>query len=380
MYEFGFGDCFRIEHLVGSRKKGLWVDCGIHNLSWSRIDRSARYKIVESDISDSDSFLLSHYHADHYSGAISIHKRFKDIYIPDVWNFDGCIKVIKLLLWESFSKKTYITSGLTLFDFLKRLCYSTVHFVKRGDIIDNDFIALWPKQGELVESATDFFERENLPLEIDERLEQIAIKTDEIVLAINRVNNIRVKEEQDIERKRLIGRLNYYERQWSKLYEENNEMISSLIEDKNESLASFGNRISIVFQDINGDESLLFTGDFCEHGDVGLWNYLEMNIDCVVDMKELYKLIKIPHHGTKAYYHDFKSRINDDTILLMPNGLVNADWPICHDYIRDVNDTNCRVICSLNSACEGCIRRGRECDCNKNNVIYPRVFEDITIR
>ena len=67
MYECGFGDCFRLRE---ENQVDLYVDFGIHTSSWSGIDKINRFDNIIADMGKDTDFLLTHYHDDHFNGAI----------------------------------------------------------------------------------------------------------------------------------------------------------------------------------------------------------------------------------------------------------------------------------------------------------------------
>lgn len=67
MYECGFGDCFRLRE---ANQVDLYVDFGIHSSSWSGNDKTNRFDNIIADMNEKKDFLLTHYHDDHFNGAI----------------------------------------------------------------------------------------------------------------------------------------------------------------------------------------------------------------------------------------------------------------------------------------------------------------------
>lgn len=78
-------------------------------------------------------------------------------------------------------------------------------------------------------------------------------------------------------------------------------------------------------------------------------------------MHSSYDVIKIPHHGTSRYYHDFHNKISNDTILLIPNGIIKYNWKIDGQYPYKAGAL-CTVICADNQACGAVSQCGR-CVC-----------------
>lgn len=89
MYNCGFGDCFRI---MTTSERNLFVDFG----------GDKRQAI--NDIGKESALLLTHFHEDHFKNAMNIGARdnkFREVYIPDVWDVQTCTDVVALLLLDS---------------------------------------------------------------------------------------------------------------------------------------------------------------------------------------------------------------------------------------------------------------------------------------
>ena len=71
-------------------------------------------------------FLLTHYHDDHFNGAIymatTTPHRFNDVYISDVWNMPGSVYVTSLTLLRGIFTKSVILGKNTIIDFLETIC------------------------------------------------------------------------------------------------------------------------------------------------------------------------------------------------------------------------------------------------------------------
>lgn len=339
MYNCGFGDCFR---LTSSNGEKLFVDFGIHSMSYDFIPRDIRYDNIMVDIDESSDFILTHYHEDHYSGAVymgKLGKRFRNVYIPDVWSLDGSIEVISLILLRGLLTKSVIKRGLTLFDFLQSICGSKVHFISRGSIIQNKYEVLWPTDEWIKKKTMKIFR--DWPMGTENYLKDlIGISRELRSIVLNIVNSNYTQ--QNIGLAFEIGRLKaQYIQLLSKM---------SISRGMQYKLTYLGNAISIVFQNRDEqDPNVLFTGDV-KGNDV--WKYIESNTHNSILMKEQYDIIKVPHHGTSPYYHSFSSRMNDNTTLLIPNGKTRAPWYVDGRYYVDSNDKGSKVICTSDEACD----------------------------
>ncbi len=360
MYNFGFGDCFKLEN---DGFGDLYVDCGIHTSSMNETEREKRYDIVKGDLTNNCDFLLTHYHDDHYAGAIYLSgksKKFRNVYIPDVWSINGSVDVVKLILLRGLITKSVIENGMSVISFLKSICSSTgkVFFIKRESEIQDKYIALWPEEGWMSKRAKAILNK----LPVDGKkwadLTSLAEKLIRIVLRLGEVEGLDAKLS-------LTGELGALEEEYRTLAEE-------FESDKNlqHKLSKYGNEISIVFQNKSKkDRNVLFTGDV---GQKSVWKFLEGNKDGKISMHDKYKVIKIPHHGTKGYkehyYHSFCTRMNGETTLLIPNGnIVYTTWRIHTQYSADANTKNCRVICADKNACNATTVAAGGVVCNCHN-------------
>ena len=357
MYNCGFGDCFKICHSEpdknGFSDNDLIVDFGIHDkCGVSLCDRKERYSEIYKDLSKGNSdFLLTHYHADHYDGALYAddnHFKFNNVYIPDIWGEKDSLPVTVILLLGLFTD-SYLKDR-TLFDFLKTLCEidGTVFFVKRGTSIQGRFTALWPCRSYMCDRAGKivkrFAERPYL-----RKISEISAGLEDVMKSINdsdrREENIRIlldlkKEYQDL--KNIVG----------------SDYSAQKI------LSKYDNEISIVFHNSeDGDHNVLFTGDFAEKN----WKYIN---DDKLSMYKNYSVIKVPHHGTGPYYHNFTNLINSDSKLLIPNGVDRKRWNIDDRYSKDINTEDASAICS---DCQGCkaYLSSKKCLCKKHAIISP---------
>lgn len=366
MYECGFGDCFRLED---NNKNILYVDFGIHDHSMGKSKREYRYDQIIHSMPDNCDFLLTHYHDDHYAGALYMArsqsgKQFRNVYIPDIWRIHNSVDVIKLTLLRGVFSKSLLKNNLTLIDFLMMICNSSgkIHFVRRGDFIQKEYVALWPDENYVSNRTRDLLQkiymRNNLMDDTWDALTRIAEKLQYIVIRMTDGNEPNVRSE-------MLDEL-------QSLNEEYYRLGNSVVRDRNlqYNLYKYGNDISIVFQNkYDTSENILFENknDSCRNilftGDVGrkCWKPIIDNFDGQVPLYNVYKVIKIPHHGTRAYYHDiFSEKCNKRTKLLIPNGTIyRQSWYIYEQYLQDAYATNSHVVCSdgkaLNTVSYNCM-------------------------
>lgn len=341
MYNCGFGDCFRLTSLNGEK---LFVDFGIHSMSCDLIPRDIRYDNIMVDIDKGSDFLLTHYHEDHYSGAVymgQLGKKFRNVYIPDVWSVDGSIEVVSLILLRGLLTKSVIKRGLTLFDFLQSICGSRVFFISRGSIIQNMYEVLWPTDEWIKKKTKKIFR--NWPIGTEDYLNDLIrisreLRTIVLNLAMSDYTEQNISLAYEIEKLKA-----QYIQLSSKM---------PMAGGMQYKLTNLGNSISIVFQNRNEqDVNVLFTGDVKGKE---VWKHIESNIHDSIMMKGQYDIIKVPHHGTSPYYHSFSSRMNDHTTLLIPHGKTRAPWYVDGRYYVDSNDKGSKVICTSDEACDLC--------------------------
>ena len=285
MYECGFGDCFRLRE---ENQVDLYVDFGIHTSSWSGNDKTKRFDGIIADMEKNKDFLLTHYHDDHFNGAIymatkTLH-RFNDVYISDVWNMPGSVYVTSLTLLRGIFTRSVILGENTIIDFLETICTrrSRIHFISRGVRFHNDqYIALWPEKNYVARKAQKMFDelQDELGEANVERIERIANRLNALVVAMESGND---------------GVIDDYLAQFNELREEYfaiQGIFDNLYGDNYDNnvqyrLTKFGNETSIVFQNYQADRNVLFTGDF---GKKRNWLFIENNRDGLVNMHSYYK-------------------------------------------------------------------------------------------
>lgn len=356
MYNCGFGDCFRI---TTASDRSLFVDFGGDN-----------HQAI-NDIGKNSAFLLTHFHCDHFENALNIGamgNKFKDVYIPDVWNVQRCTGVVTLLLLDSMINKT-----MSLIDFLLKICdvnSGVIHFVGRGGKIENDYIALWPCQHCLAARANEIRMDvlRDVRLYEDERREapfdpgEVGRIASQLIQAVLSYADHPQSESFKVELEKL-------KKEYDKIKVlQTNKMLGYR-------LSNFGNLISIVFQNVLPCErNVLFLGDFGKPK--RLWKMIEGNCDGVVKMHETYRNIKIPHHGTRDYYHSFVkyfSRNEDQpTTIYIPNGSHRRkSWRISERYSTDANSVPGAVSqCTNNDTCEAA---RPNCQCRKSKIVHPHL-------
>lgn len=383
MYNVGCGDCFCLK----DRKGSLLVDFGTSNY---RIDGRPRSDIFDVIISDfttisHKSFLLTNFHLDHISGLLYMLKKYKGsndfntIYLPDVFREPSMSRTLTLLLLSDLLKNTYLPSRqISLYAFVEALLKQPQHieFLKRGDVFEGKYQALWPDCN-VIEEETQAALKHILSLkkigseektEAQNRgtyqealtlLESFAEKLRQIVCDTLKTNAFALEcEFRDLREKPEIA-----------------ELIQAL-EQENIHLRQFKNKISLVFQSKNdGEMNVLFTGDIPQK----YMNMIAANYDDTLPLYEHYWCVKVPNHGIQADYFDFTDCTPEN--MLISNGIYYADnkkqtkaYRTSAQYagLFYINDTH--MYCSSSDCCDG-YRNG--CTCKECDVISPQYYKDI---
>jgi len=366
MYNCNFGDCFRL-NTYENNQVPLFVDFGIHSSSLKKKDRDKRYSEIENDMPEDKDFLLTHYHEDHYEGVIHAKNqglKFKNVYIPDIWRMHKSVAITKLILLKGLLSRGVLSGGLTLFDFLLAICSSHVHFVSTFDSIQNQYTALWPDRDAITVFPFKYSAYRDWDETTEGELQDIASDlVDLMVRSIASNDGIAYLEGSEQALQTLRGR-------YVGLGENINSETHKSLEKK---LSDWGNDISIVFHSKNMLQmNVLFCGDVSRKWWGKIMDNRLMDTDCI--HFRCYKVIKVPHHGTKGYYHDFTELSNSCTRFLIPNG--NCRWKIDYRYSLDANYINATNICAGNS-CDA-FSHGA-CNCNKCFVLLDKgvLYEDI---
>ena len=348
MYDCMFGDCFRVEPET-DKYNPLYVDFGIHHRSAPKISREDRYKKIIEDMPDHKDFLLTHYHEDHYDGVIYMYQnfpcqRFDNVYIPDIWNISGSVYFVSLILLKGLLGNYYLNNNITLFSFLASICRNSgrIHFISKGDIVQKVYTVLWPEMDN-IKVPND--------LDIPDELREIA---SDIVRVMQRIGeNGEVGEEYAT----VFDGLNDRFRQLSQPDDPNNSNIRKL--------SDWENNISIVFHSTSRlKRNVIFTGDVpkCR------WRRIDQNRNSDRCAKSGgYDVIKIPHHGTTPYYHDFDPYSHSSTSYMIPNGNY-LGWQIDHQY-SSLSTSSRKVYCSNNNACKAVLANKGICKCPNCTII-----------
>lgn len=352
-YNCQFGDCYCI---FNSSANPLYIDFGIHRRCGCN---SCRYDSIINDIKSfsQKDFLLTHYHEDHYSGFVRMmendenHKTFGKVYLPfiplDREQTKEALLILKMILTNGILRFKHDIDALKKHSFITLLdsvykATNEIVFLKRGDQLRGKYEVLWPDTGIVV----DDINRSNpLDSEVSEGLHDISVG---LLGVLRTKENNRLSEFQE----EYIGFA-------SKIVKNIKIYVSKTNNISNEHCIVFHN-----IEDVEGD-NILFTGDL---GKKRIWDILER------ELHNSYSVIKIPHHGTAGYYHDFTKWVREYSYLLIPNGSI-LGWKICDKYAENLHDKSV-IICN-----EGCYCQQPTCICINSKHVGDDglIYFDISI-
>lgn len=245
---------------------------------------------------------------------------------------------------------------MNLCEFCKFLCGNVqkVIFLRRGKEFKEEYIALWPD--------VDYLQSTYKKYIVESGLNNAPFYNELVRISreIAKIVNDRTKIPDIGSFQPAIAELDMLEEQLRKLQEEYH---FEQAENKEIYLNGYGNGISIVFHNkISDEENILFTGDVPE-------SYMKRIAGnqgkAPVPMHEDYCYIKIPHHGTPAYFYDF--RAYNPKVIMIPNGKRGGKgYKVTGKYIADEKT---KMYCSNCNWCEGWNIR-RKCSCPNREIIY----------
>ena len=307
-----------------------------------------------------DTFMLSHYHHDHYNG-IGKHKvkfALKNVYLPkmpSICNHSNInnigYKFLTYLL--SFA---IITEGKSLIENILFLLYKqgtknfTVRFVSKGDTIvygKRKYEIVWPPKQldekdviKDVRAAIDAYEKLAQESPIFKQAENVSLKIQYLFGQLADMNNQQVFEKRespddtirDIDSTLLQLTLELHDS--SK--EENLLDNKQLIKEINDKLRKAANHLSIAFRQ---EDNILFLGDLEPN---------ELKIICEeldANKQTHYDILIAPHHGT--HWDDKMKQLKCDYALAS----------IGHSLVHNIKQEELSTIskCFLRTDCYGAV-------------------------
>lgn len=379
VHNVGYGECIVFE---GEKNQILMIDCGSMNNFLK--DSQCKFKNYVSDIimpryseAKEKSFLLTHFHKDHFCGFKHVLKKqknyFDKIYIPypAVGENERALLLEVAIYAFVFLKRqqscaNMSTNSLFIFNFLKKNSYAKrVIPLKRDDIFKfsginykvlSPFCNSFPFSKSFVnvietldsfikdflkkEQADEFFRLKSLFCKEYINCSNLCRKEDFLSDTVyNSVNDL----QSYLMGLNNLSKIIYFE-------SAANKVISFLNKESTKleySLAQ--NSASIVFQneffDKFGGSNILMTGDVNSE----ILNLLEN------DLFQNYNVIKVPHHGTANYYSNVLNKLNCSHMIIS-NGEYYAGGKIFCNYannkaIKHCTNNNCDYFKKFDSCC-----------------------------
>ncbi len=344
----GFGDC----SVIGGRHQDiLMVDCGSLNRMLSSgisFDQLTDTMLAHYGQASERSFLLTHFHRDHYSGLLSILSKdpgfFDRIYLPAcLLDSDGKARLIELnVMIECFvtgpGMETVKMNAASIRS-LQKICSlagtESIYALRAGDVLEfdgSDYRVLWPPaQGypfreELISCLQT---AEELLLSSRDPAAQAFLEMRDLICHCYRdcMDAFSFTGGQEAQQRAAgVARLNV-------LIDEMNELLPRLHTLKTASrvrdLLCRHSFVSLAGKEINGtslilsSDRLLFTGDAAPE-----------TLDRIrPQLQDSYYAVKAPHHGTETYWWDGIQNLEIEHVLIS-NGQAKAGGPVSQKYAQ----------------------------------------------
>lgn len=346
LHDVGFGECV----VIGGRKKEiLMIDCG--SLS-PRLEEDWLFRDYVTVIgekyeeAEERSFLLSHFHKDHYCGLPLLLRGnphyFDRIYIPCCpVNENGIPLLMELtILIEAFvsgpGTETVKMNGANL-RFFKEICdlatTEVIYTLQAGDILEFDeteYAVLWPPKENypfkpeleaLVEDCEQILKSSSDPC-----AESFLILKEQLCSAYVRcMDAFGYRTHADAEeRQACVNDLLL-------LFDELNALLPRLhvlrVADEVRALLCDRSKVMAVGYEINGTSLVLSSPDVLLTGDA----MPETMERIAPQLQETYTVVKAPHHGTESAWWDGFAEMGI-THLLISNGKAKSGGKICTNY------------------------------------------------
>lgn len=247
-----------------------------------------------------NSFLLSHFHADHYNGILNCHHHhcqwdLDTFYHPVMPSFTEARLFFMCLLTMNIRISKNHPIQNTIFDYVRRLNRKPLAFraVSKGDIVvcgNRRYEILWPPK-ELTEEET-LTDIRNAIRDFKE-----AKESDDLLGKIYQMINQKYAE-------RDINNLNTDERNDEIPLNDFEVELSEVVQKANKSLRKAANRLSIAFRQ---DYNILFLGDL-ESREIN-----SVVTDLVRNHNVIFDILIAAHHGT--HWHRSLESIETDICL-----------------------------------------------------------------
>ncbi len=331
IFNVKFGDCFICKNKASSER--MLIDFGSkQKITYSIINE------VDFQLNNADKkyLMITHFHDDHYKGIKYLYNtiKFDEIYLPNFFSKDIIKLQYAILFALSPSNQSYTIANNLLSvipDLLNHINNTTkIIFTRRGDRIINyidTLRVLWPDNTDFDKRANRIYKDILDYYNIEEKRQIIEELVEEYFSTIPPVredeNQHRFIELNDNDISRLQSLV---ERMALSLgdYKTHSRRLGSRLSKE---ISSFQNSICICFDNAvnNNDKPVLFLSD------ISLDNYTKIyNNNDGIKMAEFYKVIKIPHHGTKDYY--VNDLPNNDYLIVSNGRAPTNSWRITALY------------------------------------------------
>lgn len=411
LFNVGFGECC----LLKQNNDNLLVDFGSDSGDKQRLIAQTTSKIQQLCGEQPLSVLLTHFHNDHINGLTTylntisqtpanVPFMFQTFYIPDIFaqNYSNAgIGYIHLFLLKDIFDAIIIRKKpvISLYELLKAFVNNKSHieFLKRGDtfkLSDIDFDVLWP----CFECITIHKKTINRTINTLAQLNFISVPTrlgyDTVsgdgTISLGIVDEFAQQLSDAFLRLRGNGTVSQTTMdQLEKTFKEienqctitlvpNQTVTASYLRSLGNSLVNEANKLSIVFQDTGTPQfsKLLMTGDIPKTELRKLVTKDKAICSTLPQIKEQYKLIKAPHHGTQSHFISIFPKCE---IITASNGSTShAKWgKIAFEYgALYASNRHIKMLCT-NPRCElvELARQGKGVQCSDcPKTIRPYYF------
>lgn len=371
-YNMGFGDSFLIEN----NESSLLVDCGTYYDSRNSTNLTTFIISNHLEANERKDLMITHYHEDHFNKLLNLSNlgiRFGYIYIRNLgknlfsFDFYSIFSELTKYAKRTGDYKTYIA-------WLSKGVLSKL--ISRGGTaigLNSDRFANF-RVGNL--KAKVLWPTSNLPTEKKNKMTKYAKEIENILKEnvdgevfghIKSVKDFFEKIYNSFEENSVVQLDGFYEESIdSPLLSEEEainlvDTIDPLLDKIRGYILDLENYLSIVFETENG---LLMCGDATKTA----MKKALLNSSLAESEDYKYKVVKIPHHGTKPYY--FKKHYDSSTHLLIPNSfqIRTPSWGIYNAYSYPYT-SNCH--CLNNSPTSAC---GSICHCScYTTLLYKKI-------
>lgn len=385
-FDMKFGDCFLLE----KESENPWlIDFGSKTGYRSKVVKVRYDKVIECLQSIGNhkvTFLLSHFHEDHYSGLLYMKKlkktnfKFKQIIVPDIRNKSVAYSMISSLFYKTFLESISLGRKSSkmfsnLFDITQYfLDYaSDLKFVSRGETID-DKVILWPLKNSEANENYEIFQIYLKELNIFplEEIDRLNTYVENCADAWYKMLTIDQKRQYELQNEVYDMKIAFIGLDSALTECLHNEIYMSMDTETEvfkclyQEIIKRNHEYNIVFHNSNNNiKNYLFTGDIEKRNMTKIYNN---SIYPSINLYKTYRYIKIPHHGTKNYFFDFSAKTNKNTILLISNGKY-SNWKIYSEYYDKY--PNIMHICSNCNHCETFKENANTCKCKKYKIVFP---------